>query len=68
MTINLDDVRKRVAEVRELADDPEAAHSAEDALWESVLTAISNGVCDDEQACAKEALKTQRIKFARWCA
>jgi hypothetical protein len=63
-----DDVRRRVAAIREIAGDDEAAHSAEDRLWSDVLESIAHGDCDDPQACAELALKTKALDFQRWCA
>ena len=61
-------VRERVKWIDSVRGDDEAAHSAEDALYAEVLRAIADGTAEDAQACAKEALKTQHIGFARWCA
>ncbi len=65
MTIT--DVRKRVADIREMSCDDETAHSAEDILHQNVLYAISQGA-DNPAELAEEALKTGAINFARWCA
>jgi len=40
----------------------------EDSLHQDVLAAIGNGTCDDPAACARAALITLGIDFARWCA
>ena len=62
-------VRARVAGIRAVAPkDDEAAHGAEDALYAALLRAIAEGRCDDVAQCAREALKTEEIDFARWCA
>ena len=60
------DVIAAVGEVRAIAHDDEAAHSREDALYERVLRAISENACADPAGCAREALKTAEISFARW--
>jgi hypothetical protein len=62
------DVEARVAEIRALAHDPEAAHSREDSLWAEVLDTIASGWSDDPRNLAYAALQTQKIEFARWCA
>lgn len=62
------DILQRVADIQALADDPEVAHSCEDALHSDVLAAIAQGACDDPAACAAAALTTQAIDFPRWCA
>lgn len=63
-----EDIETKIAEVKRLADsgDNEAAHSAEDFLYESFVRFISvlNGQVSEV---AKEILKTKDFKFARWC-
>ena len=67
--MKLEEVTTRVANVQRLAwDDFEAAHAAEDDLWEDVLTAIANGEAYQLSELAEEALKTKRIVFKRPCA
>ena len=65
--LTVDDVRRRVEEIRAIAGDDEAAHSDEDSLHELVLRAIADGAPNAAELAA-EALKTGEIKFARWCA
>jgi hypothetical protein len=57
-----------VERVRGAAGDDEIAHSLEDDLYHALMHAIANGECDDPSVCATEALKTEKMKFARWCA
>ena len=64
--MTLEEVNKRVEEVRTMAGDAEIAHGAEDSLHTDVLAAISNGECEDPAACASAALKTIEIEFTRW--
>ncbi len=66
--ITLQNVQAQVAHVASIAHDDEAAHAAEDALHQLVLHAIANGECPQPQECAREALKTRQIEFARHCA
>ncbi len=62
-------IRQQVAAIKEVQADDEAAHSKEDALWAKVLMAIADERCDDPAShCAGEALNTQKLNFARWCA
>jgi len=61
-------VREEVQFIRECAADDESAHSAEDALHQAVLLAISEDRCPSPKTCAMEALKSRLIDFARWCA
>ena len=67
--MNIADVTRAVATIADIGSgDPEAAHSREDDLYESVLRAIADGLATDPVAMAKEALKTKDIEFPRWCA
>ena len=66
--MTLDDVRKRVDEIRRVSWDDEVAHSREGDLHIDVLRAIADGAAEDPKAMAKLALETCDIDFARWCA
>lgn len=66
--MTVDEIEMRVGEIRAMDGDPERAHSNEDDLHQQVLAAIANGECADPAECAKAALETLEIKFARWCA
>lgn len=66
--MTVDEVEAEVARIRELRWDDEAAHSAEDNLWEKVLRLIASGETDTPAELAAAALKTQTVDFARWCA
>ena len=63
-------VRAAVAEIKKVKDlDPEKAHRLEDDIYKRVLEAVAA----DEQPSAelallaKEALKTQKLDFTRYC-
>jgi hypothetical protein len=60
------EVLRRVEEIRSIASDDSTAHLEEDNLREEVLQAIADGVCDNPQACARAALTTEDIDFARY--
>ncbi len=64
--MTIEDVKKRIAAIREVKGDYEKAHSREDELWCDVLRAISKGA-DNAQELAQEVLKSRRIQFARAC-
>jgi hypothetical protein len=66
--MTLEDVKKAVEKIKEKRRDDEAAHSLEDELYLDLLQSIADGNCDDPQACAAEAIKTQDLNFARWTA
>lgn len=72
------EVRERVAAIA-ASDDPEAAHSMEDALYIDVLRHVAKGFeqdrgptwimgYDNDREIAVEALKAAEIVFHRWCA
>jgi hypothetical protein len=59
-------VKARVEEIERESMNSEGAHCMEDTLYQDVLIAIGEGAATDPAACAREALKTREIKFARW--
>jgi hypothetical protein len=61
------EVKQRVKDIKDNADDYESAHSMEDDLYQDVLNAIAEGA-EDAVGLAKEALKTTKINFPRHCA
>ena len=66
--MTVDDVTAEVERIREMRWDDEAAHGAEDNLWENVLRLIASGETDKPAELAAAALKTKTVEFARWCA
>lgn len=64
--MNFDDVTKTIDHISSISKDYEAAHIIEDELYRSVLEHIASGCCDNPQSWAKEALKTQYVRFDRW--
>lgn len=66
--MNVNDILARVERIRASAGDDEVAYGMEDDLHVEVLRAISQGVCEDPEGCAKATLLTLDIKFCRWCA
>lgn len=67
IVITVTEVEERVADIADLVDDDESAHSAEDDLHRAVLAAIADGA-ENPAALAAAALKTVGLDFARWCA
>jgi hypothetical protein len=61
-------VQDRVEQIKSVAGDDEVAHGKEDALHQEVLRAIAEGVAENPAECARIALTTSDINFARWCA
>lgn len=66
--LSVKEVRELVEQIKSNASDDECAHSQEDSLYAQVLQAIADDDCEDPKACAREALATEAIEFARWCA
>lgn len=66
--MQVSDIERRVQRIKDCAGDDEAAHGMEDDLHQQVLKAIADGKCSNAALCAAAALKTQEIKFSRWCA
>lgn len=58
------DIMNEVGRIQSIKD-PVAAHAAEDNLYYSVLLCIANGQGEDYQNMAKQAIKSQNIKFDR---
>lgn len=65
--MDLEQVKKRIQDIKDCSEDFEGAHSMEDSLHQDVLEHIANGG-DNAQELALEALKTTQIQFARYCA
>lgn len=68
--ITIDSVNDALTNIEHLSgvqEDDEAAHEAEDLLWEVVLVAISNGAPNAAELAAA-ALQTRRLEFSRWYA
>lgn len=66
--MTVEDVKARVAEIEANKDDDEKAHGLEGKLYRDVLEAIVTESTETPKLCAYEALQSQRIQFARWCA
>lgn len=65
--MTVDEVNERIAELRGIKDDPEAAHILEDTIMDEVLQAIARGA-EDPAGLALAALATQDVEFSRWYA
>lgn len=62
--MTLDDVKARVSEIAAVITDDEQAHGREDELYLALLRHYAANGCP----LAAEAIKTQALDFARWCA
>jgi len=65
---HLEYIRNTVLYIEYIKDDGEAAQNSECGLHTEILRWIADGSLSGEDAilCAKEALKTDDIIFARW--
>ena len=72
MTIKAEHQRAVIDKVQAVAaksGDPEAAHAAEDDVWQMTLEIIAEHSTDDAaRSLARQALLTYEIKFERWSA
>ncbi len=66
--MDVESVKRRLADIKASAGDDEGAHVMEDTLHRDVLMAIRDHDCDDPAGCAGEAIKSGEIQFSRWCA
>lgn len=66
--MTMQEIQKRLKEIKNIKDDNELAHVKEDALYIVVLEAIASGTCTNPEGCAELALKAREIKFTRWFA
>ena len=64
--MNIDEIKKRVAEIDAIKDDPEKAHISERALMDDFIKHIADNGPADLAEMAKEVLKTWDIDFHRW--
>jgi len=66
---SIDDVIEVVKKIKECSGDDEAAHCLEDDLRFEVLCYIAQFSTEDKiRKMALEAIQTESIDFARWCA
>lgn len=65
--MTVEDIQRVLDLIEAKKDDPEAAHSLQDDLWQLVLECVANGA-ENSALLAKEALKVLHIDFERWCA
>jgi hypothetical protein len=66
--MTIEEIRKKVQTIKDMKSDPEAAHGAEDSLYQDLLEAIAASQVENPAEAAKEALYAQSIEFPRWCA
>ncbi len=62
--LTVEEVKERVRQIKLMQKDYESAHAYEDQLYSDVLRQHARDGC----ALAKEALKTKKLTFPRYCA
>ena len=62
-----DQAKQRVQHIRDIANDPEAAHGAEDQLFLDFVRHVASFE-GPHRAIAEEILKSGEIDFPRYCA
>jgi hypothetical protein len=61
------EIEERIAKIKDVSYDDEAAHGMEDKLIHDVLIAIKDGKVRSAKSIAKAVLKVKELDFARWC-
>lgn len=67
--MTLDEIKIRVARIKEFSVDPELAHGDEDDLRHMFILEVAR-MCTDERIkeMARAVLETDKFDFCRWCA
>lgn len=65
--MTLEELQKKIDEIKQIRDDDEVAHSREDRLRHDVLEAVAEGSPIAKEL-AELVLTTTGIHFSRWCA
>lgn len=65
-----EEITQRIADIEEIKDDSEVAHSKEDGLYADFILAVAKGDIDPAELreLATLVLSTENISFSRWCA
>ena len=61
-----DDIQSVLAVIQELANDPEAAHQIEDALYQDFIEHVAERGGEKLARMAREVLRSRKIDFPRW--
>ncbi len=65
--MTLDEIKKRIDEIKEIAGDGEVAHKLEDELYLDFIRYVAGGNGEDLEEKATFVSSTQGIEFFRWC-
>lgn len=66
--LTVEDVERRVSQIKDTLPDHEKAHGLEDKLYLEVLDCIRDGHTPSPRLLADAALKTQELGINRWYA
>jgi CHASE3 domain sensor protein len=66
--MTLEEIQKRVEDIRATAGDDEVAHSREDDLRKDFIEYVASLQNESLAAKARAVLETEKIDFYRWCA
>lgn len=67
--MDIEEIKKRVAQIKRMKADDEAAHSAEDQLRADFIAYVASlEMLPSLSEKAKLVMTTEKINFARWCA
>jgi hypothetical protein len=66
--MTLQEIQKRLTDIRNVSEDDEVAHGREDALLWDFIKELADGECEQPVECANELLKSLEINFSRWFA
>ena len=62
------EARARVNAIKSVMHDPEHAHILEDELYADIVRYVAEEAPEPFKSVAKEALRTEKLDFARWYA
>lgn len=66
--MTVEEINKRIAEIKSFKSDDERAHDMEDSLRSDFIDYIAEGGVEDLQEKAKLVASTAEISFCRWTA
>ena len=66
--MDLEYIKQEVAKIEAMKGDDESAHSAEDGLRAEFIALVAEVGSPELAEMAREVLKTDDIRFCRWCA
>lgn len=64
--MTIQEIRQKVLDINNFADDSERAHGMEDDLLIEVFEFIASGNCSNPKRYAEEALEVQKLSHEKW--